>query len=143
MKKSLIVLKLIMGITLFLLMNIPTLAQNYKNWNQYTADIYKINNDQDPSIWVQMVLKEVKNVFYCSAEMDIDPGTYEVDLKPITNNFFQIKGTGFYVEINQYLGYRTTYKGILEAEAMVVQSPYDGSSHCVGMIYKLFLPSPY
>ena len=143
MKKNSIVFKFIACILLLICVTSPLQAQDYKNWNQYSANLYKKNQDQHPSIWAQTVLKEVKNVFYANAESDIDPGTYEVDLRPITDKFLQIEGTGFYIEVNQYLGYRSTYKGILKAEAMVVQSPYDGSSHCVGMIYKLFLPLPY
>jgi len=116
-------------------------AQQYKDWEKHSVDIYTISNDQNPSMWVQMVLKEVNGVFYKKA--DIDVGTYSVELQKVHDHFFLIKGTNIYLDIKGYLSYQYSYSGVLEIDAMVVNSPYDNSPSCVGTIEKFYLQPEY
>lgn len=116
-------------------------AQQYKEWNKYNVDVYTINEDQNPSMWAQIALKEVDGVFYKNA--DIDVGKYYVELKKIKDKFFNIKGSNIFLEVKGYLPHRYSYSGVLEIDAMVVNSPYDNSSSCVGTIEKFYLHPEY
>lgn len=115
--------------SIMLTITFVTFGQDLSNWKKFSCDIYQVNDDQSPSIWAASVLKEVKGVYYCNAE--VGAGKYEIELQKISDNFFRIKGTGLYIEIKGYVPYRCDYTGILDINAMVVQSPFDNSYSCV------------
>lgn len=112
-------------------------GQDFSSWDKYSCDIYQVNDDQNPSIWVASVLKEIKGIYYTKA--DIDVGKYQVELTKITKNFFRIKGTGIYLELRGYVPCSSDYRGILEVDAMMVQSPFDNSYSCVGTTAYFYL----
>lgn len=112
-------------------------GQDFSNWKKFSCDIYQVNDDQNPSIWVASVLKEVKGVYYCKT--DVDVGRYEIQLQKISDNFFRIRETGLYIELRGYVPYRSDYSGILDIDAMVVQSPFDNSYSCVGTTEYFYL----
>lgn len=112
-------------------------GQDFSSWDKYSCDIYQVNDDQNPSIWVASVLKEVKGVYYCKAYVDV--GRYKIELQKISDNFFRIKETGLYIELRGYVPYRSDYSGILDIYAMVVQSPFDNSYSCAGTTESFYL----
>lgn len=122
---------------LFLFFVMSSFAQHYKDWEKHSVDIYTISNDQNPSMWEQVVLKEVNGVFYKKASIDM--GKYRVQLLKVKDQFFQIRGTDIYLDIKGYLTHRSSYYGVLEIDAMVVNSPSDNSPSCVGTIERLYL----
>ena len=58
-------------LTLMLLISTTSFGQDYTEWDRYSCDIYKVNDDQNPSIWVASVLKDVKGVYYRKANIDV------------------------------------------------------------------------
>ena len=67
--------------TLMLLISVTAFGQDYTEWDKYSCDIYQINDDQNPSIWVASVLKEVKGVYYRKANIDV--GKYQIELTTV------------------------------------------------------------
>lgn len=124
-------------LSIMLAISFAAFGQDFSRWDKYSCDIYQVNDNQNPSIWVTSVLKKIKGVYYTKA--DIDVGKYQVELTKIAENFFRIKGTGIYLELRGYVPYRGDYRGILEVEAMMVQSPFDNSYSCVGTTEYFYL----
>ncbi len=124
-------------LTLMLLISVTAFGQDYAEWDKYSCDIYQINDDQNPSIWVASVLKEVKGVYYRKANIDV--GKYQIELQKVKDGFYRIKGTKLYIELNDYVPYQSEYVGILDIDAIVVQSPYDNSYSCVGTTEYFYL----
>ena len=116
-------------LTLMLLISVTAFGQDYAEWDKYSCDIYQINDDQNPSIWVASVLKEA----------NIDVGKYQIELQKVKDGFYRIKGTKLYIELNDYVPYQSEYVGILDIDAIVVQSPYDNSYSCVGTTEYFYL----
>lgn len=116
-------------------------AQQYKEWDKYNVDVYTVNEDQNPSMWAQMVLKEVNGVFYKNAEISV--GKYRVELRKVKNHFFRINGSDIYLDIKEYLPHQHSYSGILDIDPMIVNSPYDNSPSCVGTIERFYLQPEY
>lgn len=124
-------------LSIMLAITFVAFGQDFSSWDKYSCDIYRVNDNQNPSIWVASVLKEIKGVYYTKAEIDV--GKYQVELTKIAKNFFRIKGTCIYLELRGYIPYSDDYRGILEVEAMIVQSPFDNSYSCVGTTEYFYL----
>lgn len=124
-------------IYLILLICNSSYAQSYDGWDSFICNIYQISETQSHSVWSASVLKEVNGKYYSKA--NIESGRYEIELIHIYNNFFKIKDTKFFIELNGYVPYRLNYRGILNIEEMLVQSPFDESYSSAGRIEKFFL----